>query len=73
MKRYYVSYPNGKSKALTFSYDDGMKHDRRLVELFNRYGLKGTFHLNGGLFPEETGMRDVCLNMKWLAYMRAMR
>ena len=58
MKRYYVSYPNGKSKALTFSYDDGMKHDRRLVELFNRYGLKGTFHLNGGLFPEETGNEE---------------
>ncbi len=41
-------YPNGKAKALTFSYDDGQIHDRKLVEIFNRYGLKATFHLNSG-------------------------
>lgn len=39
-------FPGGVSKALTMSYDDGTDHDRRLVELFNRYGIKGTFHLN---------------------------
>lgn len=42
-------YPGGKKKALTMSYDDGNTEDRRLVELFNRYGFKGTFHLNAGL------------------------
>ena len=31
------------------SYDDGRLEDRRLVELFNRYGIRGTFNLNGGL------------------------
>jgi hypothetical protein len=36
-------------KALTMSYDDGIIEDRRLVEIFNRYGIKGTFHLNSGL------------------------
>lgn len=41
-------YPNEKKKALTFSYDDGQVHDRRLVEMLNRNGLKGTFHLNSG-------------------------
>ena len=41
-------YPGWKKKALTFSYDDGQIYDRRLVEIFNRYGLKGTFHLNSG-------------------------
>ena len=41
-------YPNGKSKALTFSYDDGQIHDRKLVEILNRHGMKGTFHLNSG-------------------------
>ena len=40
----------GKTKALTFSYDDGVMQDIRLVELLNRYGLKGTFNLNSGLF-----------------------
>ncbi len=39
-------YPQGKTKALTLSYDDGAIHDRRLVEIFNKHGLKGTFHLN---------------------------
>lgn len=34
---------------LTMSYDDGREEDRRLVALFNEYGIKGTFHLNAGL------------------------
>ena len=40
--------PQGRKRALVFSYDDGTVHDRRLVEMFNRYGLRGTFHLNSG-------------------------
>ena len=31
---------NGKQKAVTFSYDDGIVMDKRLVEIFNRYGMK---------------------------------
>lgn len=37
---------DGKLKAVTFSYDDGVTQDIRLVELFNKYSLKGTFNLN---------------------------
>lgn len=55
MKQYYLCYPGGKFKALTMSYDDGRTEDRRLVEIFNRWGLKGTFHLNGGRFPDTGG------------------
>ena len=40
---------NGKNKAVTFSYDDGVSQDIRLIELFDKYGLKGTFNLNSGL------------------------
>lgn len=40
-------FPNGKRRVVTFSYDDGAKNDERLVGLFNKYGVKGTFHLNG--------------------------
>lgn len=36
-------------KAVTFSYDDGIEQDRRLVELFNYYGMKCTFNLNTGI------------------------
>ncbi len=41
---------NGKMKALTFSYDDGVVEDKRLAEIFDRYGMKCTFNLNSGLF-----------------------
>ncbi len=40
---------NDKKKALTFSYDDGVTQDIRLIEILNRYGLKGTFNLNSEL------------------------
>lgn len=39
-------FPGGRRHALTMSYDDGVVQDRRLVEIFNRHGIKGTFHLN---------------------------
>lgn len=37
---------NGKMKAITFSFDDGVTQDIRLIELMNKYGLRGTFNLN---------------------------
>ena len=43
---------DGKLKVLTFSYDDGVVQDRRLVSLFNKYNLKATFNLNSGLLNE---------------------
>ncbi len=35
-----------KNKAITFSYDDGVTQDKRLIEIFNKYNLKATFNLN---------------------------
>ena len=46
-------FPGFLSKALTLSYDDGQKYDRRLAELFDRCQLKGTFHLVSGLLDQE--------------------
>jgi peptidoglycan/xylan/chitin deacetylase (PgdA/CDA1 family) len=40
-------------KAVTFSYDDGVVQDRRLVELLNRYHLKATFNINTQLQPAK--------------------
>jgi len=37
-------------KAITFSYDDGITQDIRLIEIFDKYNLKGTFNLNSGCF-----------------------
>ena len=39
-------YKDGKKRAFTMSYDDGQIHDLRLIEIFNKYGVKGTFNLN---------------------------
>ena len=39
---------NGKKKAITFSFDDGVTQDVRLIAILDRYGLKATFNLNSG-------------------------
>ncbi len=59
LKTIYTCLPEGRHKALTMSYDDGRSFDRRLVEIFNKYGIKGTFHLNSGLMEmdDQAGYR----------------
>lgn len=61
MSRILMCFPEGRNKALTLSYDDGRLADRRLVDIFNRNGLKGTFHLNSGLFgpADKVGADEV--------------
>lgn len=50
---------NGKNKAITFSYDDGVSQDKRLIEIFDKYNLKGTFNINSGLLGcDSTLVRD---------------
>lgn len=64
----YMRFPGGKPKALTFSYDDGVYQDLRLLSVFDQYGLKGTFNINSGSFGDAPGDRksgrmtreDVC-------------
>jgi len=53
MYNVYKCFPEGKHKVLTMSYDDGKIFDRRLVEIFNKNGVKGTFHINSGLFDDN--------------------
>lgn len=51
-------FGDGKKKCVTMSFDDGHVYDRKLVEVFNKYGIKGTFHLNSKQFgnkPVSTG------------------
>ena len=37
---------NGNLKALTFSFDDGVLQDLKVLEILDKYGLKATFNLN---------------------------
>ena len=50
-------YKDGKKKALTMSSDDCSTEDRRLVELFNKYHIKGTFHLISGQMENDWRVR----------------
>ena len=49
----WLRFPGGKKKALTFSYDDAVIEDKRLVEIFRKNGLKATFNLNSGLLGKQ--------------------
>lgn len=50
---YYMRFPEGKCKALTLSYDDGVEQDAKLIALMEKYGFKGTFNLNSKRFKPE--------------------
>ena len=50
---------SGKLKAVTFSYDDAVTQDIRLIELLNKYNLKCTFNVNSELLGTKgTLMRE---------------
>lgn len=51
-------FPEGKTKALILSYDDGRTEDRQLVKLMNKYDLIGTFHLNSNKLGNTTYLNN---------------
>ena len=53
----YMKLKDGKSKVLTFSYDDGVVQDIRLLNIFSEYGLKATFNINSGCYIPEDVVR----------------
>ena len=53
MANLIMRFPGGLPKALTLSYDDGVEQDEKLIEIAEKYGLKGTFNINSGCFPPE--------------------
>ncbi len=48
LKNIRYRFPDGRFKVLTMSYDDGAVWDRKLIEIFNKNKIRGTFHLNSG-------------------------
>ena len=40
-------------KYLTFSFDDGVEQDKRLIGIFDKYSLKATFNLNSELLGKS--------------------
>ena len=49
LRNIYTQFPEGKHKVLTLSYDDGKIPDKRLLDILNEHGIRGTFNLNSGL------------------------
>lgn len=49
MNEIKFAFPDGKMKAVTLSYDDGVVDDIKLIDILNKYNLKGTFNLNSGI------------------------
>ncbi len=62
MKYEYLRFPEGRAKAVTLSYDDGSRHDARLCDTLNRYGLKCTFNLVASKFDQGTS----ALSKEWI-------
>ena len=54
----YMKLKDGKSKVLTFSYDDGVVQDIRFINILNAHGLKGTFNINTGRYLAEDAVRE---------------
>ena len=53
MATLFMIFPDGKRKAFTMSYDDGVESDLRLIDIMRANGLKGTFNINAGLYAPE--------------------
>ena len=52
-----MRFPGWADKAVTLSYDDGTIEDIRLIEIMQKYGLKGTFNLCADLSLAASGKR----------------
>lgn len=53
MSQVFMRFPGGREKALTFSYDDGVEQDVKLIGIFEKYGMRATFNLNSGEYAPE--------------------
>ena len=53
MSYLFLRYPGFKEKAVSLSYDDCVEADKKMIALLKRYGVKGTFNLNSGLFDSN--------------------
>ncbi len=55
MNRILSCFPEGKTKALTLSYDDGKIDDLDFIKLLHKYDIPCTFNINSGLLGKDEG------------------
>lgn len=53
LEKVQPAYPGYVSRAVTFSYDDGVVQDERLAALFEKYGMKATFNIVPGKVADQ--------------------
>lgn len=46
-------------KYFTLSFDDGLEQDKLTLEMMRKYGIKGTFNLNSGLFGQKSYIKYI--------------
>ena len=70
MRKKFMRFPEGKTKAVTLSYDDNIEEDQHLITLMEKYQMKGTFNLipgwfakEGTIYPEDETYRLVSASM----------
>ena len=57
VKCMYLRFPDFRQKALTLSYDDGVRADLKLAKIIERYGIKCTFNMNSSAFDGKNPNR----------------
>jgi len=67
MKYRFLRFPEGKSKAVTLSYDDGILQDIRFSEIISKYGLKCTFNMTGEKHHTSCALTEVQVRESFLS------
>ncbi len=68
MRYRYLRFPGGKFKAVTLSYDDGVKQDIRFAEILDKYGIKCTFNINSNSLYSNSESKITAQEMKTHLY-----
>ncbi len=61
----FMRFPGGRQRAVTLSYDDGVRQDKKLIEIMDKYGVKGTFNINSGCTGKEEDADKPSGRMSW--------
>lgn len=54
----YLRFPDFRRLAFTMSYDDGNRHDLKLLSIMGEHGLRGTFNLCSSFLNREDTLSD---------------
>lgn len=53
MRYRFMRFPQGRFKAFTMSYDDGVTQDKRFIETADKYGIKCTLNINSAWLGQK--------------------